>query len=416
MPVNRPSATLTCLGLLALSPSLGGPGGCEAPTPTPAPVDTPAPSTPYPPLICEGSGTDTRVTLPILQAPQPDGARALLAMTVGWGAPTPALDTQWVGADGTQGGQTLMDLGADRSVKAALTPEEGGILLLSQVAAPSESYLLRVGSQGQLLGEEGPWPGSLTGIVHSGDGYLLTGSTSNTAAPQPLILLVDEAGVLQRRVEHSRPYPTQVLGAAAAPGGGALLVGQSGDDGWVGRIDADGALLWDRIPEAYERGRFTHAAVTGDGLLVAAGENEIPGSADQGAWVMAFDQDAEVAWERTLHRTAPDGYSTSSRIGGVAPLGERGLVVAAYDYEFEEYGQSALFRLGAGGAVQGVTPIDFDAPSDLGDAHSPGEVTASSLGPDGALLLAGAVYVDELVYPGPEEDGRWVPAWLRCAP
>ncbi len=115
-------------------------------------------------------------------------------------------------------------------------------------------------------------------------------------------------------------------GAAAIPGGGALLVGGIGNggssaDGWVVRIGAFGKPLWNKTFGGADADRLDAGIVLASGGFVVAGKTRLAGQSQADGWLVALGADGAQLWQKTFGGAGEDGFT------GIADTG-KGYVLA----------------------------------------------------------------------------------------
>lgn len=121
----------------------------------------------------------------------------------------------------------------------------------------------------------------------------------------------------------------QARGAAPGPDGGVLMVGgapQESHGAWAARFDPDGDLLWlRRYGGDQDRAWFNRAVATPDGFLVGGTATDAIGPQPAAecfraaAWFVALDADGEVRWQTRLApgEGTPEVLALSHGIRGV---------------------------------------------------------------------------------------------------
>ena len=163
-----------------------------------------------------------------------------------------------------------------------------------------------------------------------GDGYLVVGSSKSikTNATVGWALRLDKDGNViwnQTFLEGSGTELRYALNLTD----GFLLVGNeflpSGDEnGYVAKIDNQGALIWKTITLAEKiLNKLFSAIATQDGFVLF-GLTSSNGNGDSDAWVVKLDANGNVVWNKT-YGNATD---TAARTGVLAPDGD--YMVAGY--------------------------------------------------------------------------------------
>ncbi len=103
-----------------------------------------------------------------------------------------------------------------------------------------------------------------------------------------------------------------ILAGNAASSDGDVVGNHGGDDGWLVKLDADGAISWQHTVGGTSTDKFYAVEQTPDGGYIAAGYTaSINGDVafnhgDLDAWVVKFDALGSIVWEHTFGGVATD--------------------------------------------------------------------------------------------------------------
>ena len=146
----------------------------------------------------------------------------------------------------------------------------------------------------------------------SDGGYVLVGYTADAAVDIWVVKLDSKYKIQWRRLIGGGgwDFASNVIQTAD---GGYLIAGQTasygqgGTDGWLVRLDANGAILWQKTYGGVE-GREIFSAVVErpDGTLLACGSTASFGSGDVDMWLYSLDASGEVLWARTYGGPSED--------------------------------------------------------------------------------------------------------------
>lgn len=162
------------------------------------------------------------------------------------------------------------------------------------------------------------------GVLPLADGALITGWTSVAGGSvQGLVMRVDPEARVRWRREVGGDGADMLFGAQPDGAGGFVCAGfhpgDRGDlDGWIVRLDGDGATRWERSVGGAGDDRLTSIQSTRDGWI-AAGQTARGGNTD--AWVVRLDREGRSAGEWTW------GGPGVERGLGVEPLAGGGCVI-----------------------------------------------------------------------------------------
>ena len=196
------------------------------------------------------------------------------------------------------------------------------------------------------------------------------------------------------------PYRLEVL-----PDGGKVVGGESsssdgahtspaygGRDFWVVRLDASGAVLWNRGFGGAGDDRLYALALAGSNRIILAGSSSSPASTGnktspnyglEDFWVILVDEDGQQVWQRSFGGAGTD-FATC-----VAQTADGGFVVAGYSQSPAGQNKDAPLR---GQGDFWLVRLDADGNQlwdrSYGGGGDDGAFSLLVL-PDGALVLAG---------------------------
>ncbi len=122
--------------------------------------------------------------------------------------------------------------------------------------------------------------------------------------------------------------------------------GAGREDVWIVRVDGDGNLIWDRTFGGPAIDRARGIVETQDGGLAIAGATESKGKGDYDAWVIKLNAAGALVWDRTFGGPSTDWASA------IVETSDGGLAIGAYtqpspDEEFDFW----VIRLDADGST-----------------------------------------------------------------
>lgn len=233
-------------------------------------------------------------------------------------------------------------------------------------------------------------------VPASGDGFLLSGWTeSRGAGSNDLWLLrIDAEG----QVLWQRTFGTQLADEGfrmvAAPGGGAVIVGQtesSGNgDGWLVKVDAQGEREWQRTFGGDADDSLMGIAAVDSGGYILAGNTGGRTSKQGDGWVIRVDERGREVWQRRFRA------SHANALVDIAPGDDGGFLVAGTAEPNDDKRRSTkawVVSLDASGGERWLRTY--------GDAT--GKFMAIARAPGGDYALAGSSYATD---GGPQEG--WV--------
>ena len=114
-------------------------------------------------------------------------------------------------------------------------------------------------------------------------------------------------------------------------------------DGWVFKLDVNGKILWQKTYGGTGFDEISAAQITSDGGFIAVGETTSFGAGPEDFWILKFDADGNLQWEKR------HGGSNADEAESVALTPDGGFVVVGHTFSF-----------GASGHDIWVTSLDSD--------------------------------------------------------
>jgi|SRR5471032_168680 len=218
---------------------------------------------------------------------------------------------------------------------------------LRRSAMAYQGHLLQVDRAGTVVAAKAIGPPGLTGlvcVVVLTDGVTVAGGIANGQA-----WLIRADGASQSDIE--LPGSCDVLALAARPSGGfaatcvfdesMTTLGRARVMAW----SADGTASWQTDLPSCGRGELTRLATLPDGGFAAVGHYLAKNQTKARLWVARLDAEGAVAWQRSL---GPIGVEQRGR--AIVVLAD-GSIVAAGDFVDGELRQARMVRLDASGAT-----------------------------------------------------------------
>lgn len=151
-------------------------------------------------------------------------------------------------------------------------------------------------------------------LVNSDGNYLVVGSTGSFGAGNGdiYVLLLDPAGLKIWSRTLGGVGVDQGRKVVQASDGGYVIAGftnssgNGGYDGYVAKIDGDGALIWERTYGGEGWDLFYSVSNSPDGGFIAAGQTFSSGAGGGDAWTVKLGADGIVQWERTYGGSEED--------------------------------------------------------------------------------------------------------------
>lgn len=381
-----------------------------------------------------------------------------------WAIGTPDIDARvWkVNAEGDIVWQKILRHNGEDYLSSLQHANGGGYvvagLTYSVQTRESDALVVKLDASGDVI-----WQRSYGGVGTeaarsvfplANGGYIVAGSVSlgPSGEADAWVLRLDEDGHVLWQKSYGSALDDWANSARPTPDGGYVVVGSTfwmdadfHRDAWILKLDAEGAVLWQRSYGGPSEEQFSSVAPTSDGGVVVAGYTFSYGAGNQDAWVLRLDRTGNVLWQRayggpgpdwaTSIRSAPDGgyiVAGGFRVGGVAgsdtggrpnawvlkldiagsivwqklyggaatyhasasaePTAEGGYVVGGF--QFHPYTEVWILKIDAMGSIAGCTAlVDARAAAAVTPAI-PRATVATSVGTNVAPVATASVPVD----------------------
>jgi hypothetical protein len=164
----------------------------------------------------------------------------------------------------------------------------------------------------------------------SDGGYILAGhmQPANDTYHHAYLVKVDSSGNLQWNKTYGGAYNDEAHDILQASDGGYVVAGTTGPTNassrfWVFKVDASGAILWDRTYGGPYNDNAWSLAQTSDGGYAIAGFSNNFGTGDSDFWLVKIDASGAEQWNRTYATAGHDiAYSViQTNDGGYAITG-----------------------------------------------------------------------------------------------
>lgn len=264
-------------------------------------------------------------------------------LAVGW-AERDGSDDGWLvkvdGGGDRQWTKTFGGAGTDRFWGAARTDD--GYLLAGRTDedGTTTGWIVEVGPDGEVTDERTPGAGAFYAIARDdvnrsdregGDGanyadagYLLAGMTYGEDGTVGWLLKLDGDGgeAWKTGIDTPEGYDDGRLRAVVPADAGYYLAGKAvgeSDDGWALKVDSGGEVAWQRAVGGPDRDDVWAAAPardsSGDTGFVLAGETESDSDGPRDGWLVKFDADGTVAWNRSPGGPGTQWLDSAMRTG-----------------------------------------------------------------------------------------------------
>jgi hypothetical protein len=270
-------------------------------------------------------------------------------------------------------------------ISALLPTDDGGALLAggsnSFSPTPLDAWLVKVDALGhvawQLAYED---LNVATDAIDMGDGYLVAAGRLGATVGALDLLRVDDNGALLWARQIDDPEGLGPSRLVRTQDGGFLVAGTRNAfteaDFFATRFDADGEVLWSRTYGGADNDSAYAAVATSDGGFLLVGETSSFGVTFTGTWAVKLDADGAIEWQRLFDQ----GGNFWGTIAVESPTG--GYLIGG-----EADSEGLLVRLAANGTVTWARYYDTGVDYDLlraGAAYSDGSFGLVGQTADGA--------------------------------
>lgn len=235
----------------------------------------------------------------------------------------------WVKTFGSGGEERIYDL---------CEAQDGYILAGTTKDVNSEDldvWVLKVNEKGDLVWQKafGSEMSDNAKAIDCSDGVFVVGETSSVGNGDMLLLKLDSNGNLVWQKAYGGPSWDGGQSLVPTPDGGYFVAGFSEsfgagyEDAWVVKYDKDGKIEWQKTIGGKDMDVANSADVTEDGGYVVAGLTAVNRSV--AGWVVKLDKDGRVEWQKaysggqwvefdSIKQTSDGGYVA---VGYLAPSG-----------------------------------------------------------------------------------------------
>lgn len=289
-----------------------------------------------------------------------DGDFILTGGSTAFGASGTALVIVRLGADGQCKWQKTYGEGDGRIVRQT---SDGGYIALGSVwgLGRYETVIIKTDSAGNAQWQQ-QYRGPLNTIEQTTDnGFLLAGSVG----------VNDKQGA-------GNPYH---FGPGNIPSGPAAVNVQ----GWLLKLDRDGASQWQKLYGGVFDDEFTAIRRTRDGKLIVLGNTMNYGSGNGDLWLLQLDETGTILWQKAI------GGPKRDFANDLQPAGDGGYFIAATTLSFGPGPERALLaKVDNTGNVPGCTLPAFSVSNSISDDIdiSPSQRPFPTQGQDVSLVLS----------------------------
>lgn len=249
--------------------------------------------------------------------PHPSGGYLMLGYTESFGAGNSDFLLQKVDDQGNSQWSKTLGGTSYENIDGQLRPTSDGHFVVvggteSQGAGDFDFYLAKVDTAGNLIWEQtyggAQWETAYSVIETSDGGFAVFGSKYNAALFDYTFYFVktDASGVLEWDFTYVGTSFSLGRDLVQMDDDGFLLVGETGGDIWVGRIDTMANLSWEKRLGGNGFEQANQMIRTSDGYYAISGANGSMGSGDSDVWLIKMDSAANIIWDQTYGGTDED--------------------------------------------------------------------------------------------------------------
>lgn len=155
--------------------------------------------------------------------------------------------------------------------------------------------------------------------VTSDGGVIVVGSTDSFDDPNgdAWVVKLDAYGAIEWQKTYGGTGDESLIAVHPTSDGGYIAAGYtksfgvSGTDGWVVKLSSTGALQWSKTYGGSGTEQFWSVDVTSDGNYVVAGGTSSFGAGREDYWVLKLDTSGNVLWQKTYGGPKDDGDCAS---------------------------------------------------------------------------------------------------------
>ena len=153
-------------------------------------------------------------------------------------------------------------------------------------------------------------------VATTGDGHILVAGTSQQSGSSNddgWLMQLRQDGTVLWENRYGGPEDNGIFHVTALMDGGIAAVGYADKGGeesyqlWILRLDAKGNKLWERFLGHGQFDAGTSVVATSDGGLIVAGTTSADAFQRDDAWVLRFEADGRLAWEKVFEGEGRDG-------------------------------------------------------------------------------------------------------------
>jgi len=208
---------------------------------------------------------------------------------------------------------------------------DGGVIASGSTSvndgSPLSAWVVKLDADGLLQWHQiyGAGGEDAKSVVQTSDGgYAVAGWTTSTGTGMTdvWIMKLDAAGAIEWQWVMGGPDQEEATSLVQLGDGGYALSGwtnsftASGHAGWVLRLDASGALLWNRVTGDAEWSDLQDVRETSDGQLLLTGRIGEPGFPSNDLWLIKMRaDDGTVLWQRAYEGDQGDWGSVATLLG-----------------------------------------------------------------------------------------------------
>jgi len=265
-----------------------------------------------------------------------DGGQLLGGYTNSFGAGNADAWAVKLDALGNIAWQKAIGGAANDTFYAVLETGDGGFLCAGDsfsADADGDALVVKFEADGDLAWQRlygGDQADSGRALIATEDGgYLLSGfsaSFGSGSTSDAWVLKLNAGGAIQWQRTYGGGGHDDAYAIAPAPNGAFVLAGESasfGDsdgDVWYFKINGEGALLWQKVIGGSNTDLANAIGATSDGGFIIGGQTGSFGAGDFDAWLIKLNAAGDVVWQKAY------GGSREETLTGLTALADRGFL------------------------------------------------------------------------------------------
>lgn len=222
---------------------------------------------------------------------------------------------------------------------------DGGYVFAGGIGQPSDLWVVRVDSSGNLIWQRSFHPGAGNGAARAiqqttDGGFIVVGSTGNGSTSDMVVLKLNSSGSVQWQNSYSGPAFDSGYSVLQLPTGEYMIAGSTtsfgagSEDAWLLKLDANGNVLVQKAYGATNSDYVGSVDMTSDGGFLFAGSIETGSPVSSEFWLLKVDSNAEISPDCPLATDSFAAVSPSALIAATPAVTVNSVTVTMADSTF----------------------------------------------------------------------------------